>query len=383
MEELEDELQATEDQKMRLEVNMQALKTQYERDLQAKEEAGEEKRRGMTKQLRDLEVNLTFLILFYNPNPISSILIHFDQVWSSLIKFDPIWSILIKFDPFWSNLIKLDPFWTGSIRFDQVSFILIKLDPFWSLLIYFGHIWSNLTNNNDHFYPQAELDEERKQKTAALNSKKKLEGDLKDLESTMDMNNKMKEDAIKQLKKHQAALKELTRDADEAHLAKAEAIQQYKEFEKKFWDIIKNVKFHNRPNEFQNMMKRDLNQLKQMDKIVVFADKSNNLYCVSKNEYLNEIKNNITTEYKRSTSMKVDEVNKKAAIIAIQPIPAKDHERTASAESNPLPLNSVYSPSCFVAMCHAPPLIWTNAKNAWPLITSSRLSMVRKSNWCP
>merc|ERR1711881_807358 len=46
MEELEDELQATEDQKMRLEVNMQALKTQYERDLQAKEESGEEKRRG-------------------------------------------------------------------------------------------------------------------------------------------------------------------------------------------------------------------------------------------------------------------------------------------------------------------------------------------------
>merc|ERR1712037_313189 len=86
-----------------LEVNMQALKTQFERDLAAKEEAGEEKRRGMSKQLRDLE---------------------------------------------------------------------------------------------------AELDEERKQKTAALNSKKKLEGDLKDLESTMDMNNKMKEDAIKQLKKH-------------------------------------------------------------------------------------------------------------------------------------------------------------------------------------
>ena len=72
MEELEDELQATEDQKMRLEVNMQALKTQYERDLQAKEEAGEEKRRGMTKQLRDLEVNLTFFILFFflSKNPI-------------------------------------------------------------------------------------------------------------------------------------------------------------------------------------------------------------------------------------------------------------------------------------------------------------------------
>ena len=48
----------TEDQKMRLEVNMQALKTQYERDLQAKEESGEEKRRGMGKQIRDLEAEL-------------------------------------------------------------------------------------------------------------------------------------------------------------------------------------------------------------------------------------------------------------------------------------------------------------------------------------
>ena len=88
MEELEDELQATEDQKMRLEVNMQALKTQYERDLQAKEEAGEEKRRGMTKQLRDLEVNLTFFVLFFFIVKKSN-LIHFDQVGSILIKLDP------------------------------------------------------------------------------------------------------------------------------------------------------------------------------------------------------------------------------------------------------------------------------------------------------
>lgn len=33
-EELEDELQMTEDAKLRLEVNMQALRTQFERDLQ-------------------------------------------------------------------------------------------------------------------------------------------------------------------------------------------------------------------------------------------------------------------------------------------------------------------------------------------------------------
>ena len=58
IEELEDEVQATEDQKMRLEVNMQAMKAQYERDINAKEEAGEEKRRGMAKMLRDMEAEL-------------------------------------------------------------------------------------------------------------------------------------------------------------------------------------------------------------------------------------------------------------------------------------------------------------------------------------
>lgn len=45
-EELEDELQITEDAKLRLEVNMQALRTQFERDLTAKEEQAEEKRKG-------------------------------------------------------------------------------------------------------------------------------------------------------------------------------------------------------------------------------------------------------------------------------------------------------------------------------------------------
>merc|ERR1719328_502243 len=134
LEELEDELRQTEDQKMRLEVNMQALKTQFERDIAAKEEAGEEKRRGMAKQLRDLE---------------------------------------------------------------------------------------------------SELDEERKQKQAAVNAKKKLETDYKDLESTMDMNNKLKEDAIKQLKKLQQAMKEIQRDAEEAHASKNEVLQQSKDLEKK------------------------------------------------------------------------------------------------------------------------------------------------------
>ncbi|XP_042581386.1 myosin-9-like isoform X1 [Cyprinus carpio] len=58
LEELEDELQLTEDAKLRLEVNMQALKAQFERDLQSRDEQGEEKRKQLVKQVREMEMEL-------------------------------------------------------------------------------------------------------------------------------------------------------------------------------------------------------------------------------------------------------------------------------------------------------------------------------------
>lgn len=51
LEELEDELQATEDAKLRLEVNQQAMKAQFDRDLQARDEQNEEKRKQLTRQV--------------------------------------------------------------------------------------------------------------------------------------------------------------------------------------------------------------------------------------------------------------------------------------------------------------------------------------------
>lgn len=134
IEELEDELQLTEDAKLRLEVNMQAMKAQFERDLNAREEQGEEKRRGLLKQLRELE---------------------------------------------------------------------------------------------------AELEEERKQRTAAVTARKKLEVDLKDLEGQLEMNSKVKDDALKQLKRAGTQLKEYQREADESRASREEISAQYKDLERK------------------------------------------------------------------------------------------------------------------------------------------------------
>jgi myosin protein heavy chain len=134
IEELEDELQVTEDAKLRLEVNMQALKAQIERDLQAKEEQGEEGKRSLIRQLREME---------------------------------------------------------------------------------------------------AELEEERKQKTAAVNARKKLEGDFKAMEQQVDTATKIKEDALKQLKKIQTQMKDYQHEVDAALAGRDEAISAAREKEKR------------------------------------------------------------------------------------------------------------------------------------------------------
>ncbi|XP_015680592.1 myosin-10-like isoform X1 [Protobothrops mucrosquamatus] len=58
LEEVEDELQAAEDGKLRLEVNMQALKAQHERELQNRDDANDDKKKLLSKQVRELEAEL-------------------------------------------------------------------------------------------------------------------------------------------------------------------------------------------------------------------------------------------------------------------------------------------------------------------------------------
>ncbi|TFJ99352.1 Butyrophilin-like protein 2 [Platysternon megacephalum] len=58
LEELEDELQATEDGKLRLEVNLQAMKAQHERELQSRDDSNDDKKKLLAKQVRDLEQEL-------------------------------------------------------------------------------------------------------------------------------------------------------------------------------------------------------------------------------------------------------------------------------------------------------------------------------------
>lgn len=131
LEELEDELQATEDAKLRLEVNMQAMKAQYERDLQGRDDQNDEKKRALVK-----------------------------QVWKG----------------------------TAVVRRSLMT-TLSWLTPV----------------STQVREMEAELEDERKQKALAVAAKKKLEMDLKDIESHIEGANKARDEAIKQLRKLQVS----------------------------------------------------------------------------------------------------------------------------------------------------------------------------------
>uniref|UniRef100_A0A8C0XI02 Myosin-9 n=1 Tax=Castor canadensis TaxID=51338 RepID=A0A8C0XI02_CASCN len=80
---------------------------------------------------------------------------------------------------------------------------------------------------------EAELEDERKQRSIAVAARKKLEMDLKDLEAHIDTANKNREEAIKQLRKLQAQMKDCMRELEDTRASREEILAQAKESEKK------------------------------------------------------------------------------------------------------------------------------------------------------
>ncbi|CAL8290473.1 unnamed protein product [Merluccius merluccius] len=132
--ELEEELSEAENARLRLEVTLQALKAQFEREISTNEEKGEEKRRTLSKQLRELE---------------------------------------------------------------------------------------------------AQLEEERSQRSQALTVKKQLEATLQEAEGQAETATRGREEAVKQLRRIQSQMKEVLRELDDTKLAREEVLAQAKDSEKR------------------------------------------------------------------------------------------------------------------------------------------------------
>jgi Myosin tail len=151
IEELEDELQVSEDARLRLEVNMQAIKTQLERELQAKDEQVEEGKRTLIRQV----------CLFVTvPNS-----------W---------WLFEMGFGKY-NRLMRA---WNAWMKWMNENALHVVCSPVFSFAMQ---------------RPSWRMNES----SVLLQWMKKLEGDLKASEQHIEMANRARDDALKQLKKVQ------------------------------------------------------------------------------------------------------------------------------------------------------------------------------------
>ena len=69
------------------------------------------------------------------------------------------------------------------------------------------------------------------------------------------------------------------------------------------------LRFKKVRNSFQDKLKRDVKKINSPDKVLVFADKSRNVYELEKPEYEKLLRGNITKSYRKSVEQFVSNVN--------------------------------------------------------------------------
>ena len=83
-------------------------------------------------------------------------------------------------------------------------------------------------------------------------------------------------------------------------------------FKKDMINLITDINYRKCNNSFQNILNNDIKKTKKSDQIIVWADKTNNMYKLSKEEYNTLLLNNISDTYKKSNENIVNEINEEA-----------------------------------------------------------------------
>ena len=77
-------------------------------------------------------------------------------------------------------------------------------------------------------------------------------------------------------------------------------VKELATFESELIELVKNIKFRKVKNQLQNQLKEDIKKINQSDKTLTFADKSSNMYRLTKEEYVKIRRNRITSTYKKN-----------------------------------------------------------------------------------
>ena len=87
-------------------------------------------------------------------------------------------------------------------------------------------------------------------------------------------------------------------------------------FENDLLHIIKTIKFQNISNKFQKELKLDIKKVKSNPNILVFADKTSNIYQLTTENYEKILRDNITNSYAKAPKNLENAINLEAQCIA-------------------------------------------------------------------
>ena len=86
-------------------------------------------------------------------------------------------------------------------------------------------------------------------------------------------------------------------------------VKELTAFENELLELIKIIKFRKRQSNFQEKLNEDIKTINNTNKTLTFADKTSNLYKLSKEEYNKLLNESITTTYKMVSDKISDKIN--------------------------------------------------------------------------
>ena len=89
------------------------------------------------------------------------------------------------------------------------------------------------------------------------------------------------------------------------------------EFENELYELIRKIEFRNVNNDFLKKLDDDLKEIRKSKNLFIPADKTNNMYEISPNEYEKLLKENITKSYEKCDESIKYNINKEAKGIAV------------------------------------------------------------------
>ena len=93
-------------------------------------------------------------------------------------------------------------------------------------------------------------------------------------------------------------------------------VEELEAFEDDLLKMIESVQSRRVSDDFQKRLRKDTERIQTCKDVIVHADKTRNLYTVSKEEYNKLLRNNITKNYKPAPARTYDNINREAQVLA-------------------------------------------------------------------